>query len=56
LDELKDIFWVEIGYICDCAGGEVVLSKEHYEYRWVTKEVFLGLESADFLREFVRHM
>jgi ADP-ribose pyrophosphatase YjhB (NUDIX family) len=56
LDEKKEVFWIEICYLCDYDMGEVKLSSEHTEYKWVTKDEFLKLESADYLMEFVRHI
>ena len=29
-----------VGYTCECAGGEVVLSEEHSDHRWVDAEQF----------------
>lgn len=56
LDSKKNIFWIEIGYTCKYNEGEVKLSSEHTEYRWVTKDEFLELKSADYLVEFVNHL
>jgi 8-oxo-dGTP diphosphatase len=56
LDENEEFFWIEICYLCDYAGGNVELSHEHTECRWVTKEEFLKLKSAEYLMEFVRRI
>jgi mutator protein MutT len=56
LDPKKNIFWVEIGYCAKYSGGKVVLSSEHSEYKWVTRDEFLKLESADYLMEFARRV
>lgn len=42
-----------IGYIGKLRGGNIQLSHEHIEYKWVTKEEFLELESADYLVKFI---
>lgn len=49
----KDIYYLFIGYRAKTSEDTVILSNEHIEYKWVTKEEFLQLESADFLKEFV---
>lgn len=39
-------FWVTIAYTCEVVSDEVVLSYEHDEFRWVTKDEFLKLPST----------
>ncbi len=46
-------FWVTIAYTCNALTDTVVLSYEHVDFQWVTKEKFLKLESTDKLRQFV---
>lgn len=56
IDPKKNIFWIEIGYLCKYKSGEVKLSEEHSEYKWVTKDEFLSLESAIYLMDFVKRI
>jgi 8-oxo-dGTP pyrophosphatase MutT (NUDIX family) len=50
----NDIYYLFIGYKATPSYDLVTLSSEHTEYKWVTKEEFMELKSADFLIEFVR--
>jgi 8-oxo-dGTP diphosphatase len=56
IDEKKNIFWVEICYLCDYGKGEIKLSDEHSEYKWLKKNEFLKLKSADYLKEFAKQL
>lgn len=47
------IYHLYIGYSCKAKSATVILSEEHIEHKWVTKEEFLKLDSADFLIETV---
>ena len=47
--------WVTIGYVAKAKSKEVKLSYEHDEYKWVTPEEFLELDSADKLKTFVKN-
>ena len=49
-------FWVTIAYMAETDLDDVSLSYEHDEYRWVSKEEFLSLESSDKLKKFVRKL
>lgn len=49
-------FWVTIAYKAEYTRGKVVLSPEHNQFRWVTPEEFLNLESADKLKRFVSNL
>ncbi|MEK9179466.1 MAG: NUDIX domain-containing protein [Patescibacteria group bacterium] len=49
----KQIYYLFIGYIARAVSDTVILSLEHTEYKWVTKEEFLQFKSADFLMELV---
>lgn len=48
------VYHLYIGYSCIAVADNVRLSEEHIEYRWVTKEEFLQLDSADFLIETIK--
>ena len=50
------IYRLFIGYSGIALSSDVVLSSEHSEYRWVTTDEFLSLESADFLVNLVKHV
>ncbi len=52
----KDTYYLFIGYSCRATSSKVKISDEHSEYRWVTTEEFLKLESADFLMDLVRQL
>jgi len=52
-DKEKEVYFLFIGYECKAKAGEIKLSEEHVDYKWLTKEEFLQLESADFLVELV---
>jgi 8-oxo-dGTP diphosphatase len=52
----KGIYYLFIGYSCIADSTKVKISKEHSEYKWVTKAEFLKLESADFLTELVKQL
>jgi len=47
------IYHLFIGYSCKATSSKVKISDEHSEHRWVTKDEFLKLESADFLIDLV---
>ncbi len=44
-------FKVGITFLCECLGGEVVLSDEHSEYRWIDPKAFAAMESVPSLHE-----
>jgi len=52
-DEERDIYTIFVGHRCQVEIESIKLSVEHTEYRWVTKEEFLGLKVAIFLKDFV---
>jgi 8-oxo-dGTP diphosphatase len=52
----KKEFWVEVAYIASTTITTVKLSKEHCQYRWVSKKEFLSLESANYLKEFINNL
>jgi 8-oxo-dGTP diphosphatase len=49
-------FWVTIAYMAETDSDDILLSYEHDEYKWLTKEEFLKLESADKLRRFIQNI
>ncbi len=49
-------FWVTIAYTAKVIVNKVVLSFEHDEFKWVTPEEFLKLESPDKLKRFVKNL
>lgn len=48
-------YWVTIAYICDSVSSDVVLSYEHTEFQWVTREEFLKLPSTPKNISFVKN-
>jgi 8-oxo-dGTP diphosphatase len=51
--EVTQIYNLFIGYSCIANSTDIKLSEEHIEYRWVTKNEFLRLDSAKYLMEMV---
>ena len=51
----KGMEWATLCYKCKAIGDKVTLSYEHNDYRWVTQEEFLKLESSPKLQRFVRN-
>ncbi len=56
LDSKNNIFWVKIGYVANHIKGDVKISEEHTDFKWVTEKEFMKLRSASYLREFVKGM
>ena len=50
-DEMNNIYFLGISYRAKALGDNVTLSREHTEYKWVTLEEFLSMNTADFLHE-----
>ena len=49
---VKEPFWVTgVTFICESGGGDIVLSAEHSDYRWVTPEEALGLPLSSTISE-----
>lgn len=48
-------FWITIAYMCKFTSGEVTLSYEHDDFKWVTKEEFKKLESSEKITQFVNN-
>ncbi len=46
-DENKKLLAIGIGYQCRVTDSKVKLSKEHQDFKWVTKEEFLQLDVGD---------
>lgn len=42
-------FKVGITFLCECVGGEVTLSHEHSDFRWIDPEEFAQMESVSSL-------
>lgn len=51
----ENIHWVTLGFCCTTLETDVILSYEHNDYKWVTQEEFLELESSPKLQRFVRN-
>ncbi|MDO8425499.1 MAG: NUDIX domain-containing protein [bacterium] len=49
----KDDYIIFIGYKCAALSGAVTVSSEHSEHAWVTKDEFLQLDAAPYLKEFI---
>ena len=49
-------FWITIAFKAKAASQDVTLSFEHSDFKWLTPEEFLKLESADKLRRFVKKL
>jgi len=49
-------FWVTIAYTAKTISDKVTLSSEHDEFKWLTTEEFLKLESPDKLKRFVKNL
>lgn len=48
-DKEKEIYYLFIGFYCKARNFEVKISDEHSEFRWVTKDEFIGLKPAQYL-------
>lgn len=44
-------FKVGISYLCDYVSGEVVLSEEHDDYKWIEAKDFKNFNSIDVLKK-----
>ncbi len=44
-------FKVGITFLCEYLGGDVTLSDEHSEYRWINPDEFVEMESVSSLHE-----
>ena len=49
-------FWVTIAYTAEAVSDKVILSYEHDEFKWLTTNEFLKLESPDRLKRFVKNL
>ncbi len=49
-------FWIAIAYKCKALSNNVVLSWEHNDYKWVTPEEFLQLESSPRFIKFIKNL
>lgn len=50
----KEIYYLFIGYRCRATSSNVKISDEHSEYKWVSRDEFYKLESADYLIDLVK--
>lgn len=46
-------YWIQICYLTTVEMPEVVLSYEHDQYEWVTKDEFLSRESTERIKRFL---
>lgn len=51
---LNGVYAIQIAYIAIVDDPEIQLSYEHDEYRWLTKEEFLELESTHKIKKFLQ--
>ncbi len=49
-------FWITIGYVAKAISDKVTLSFEHDEFKWLSSEEFLKLESAPKFERFVKNL
>ncbi len=52
----NEIYYLFITFTCRTSGYAVALSLEHTDYQWITKEDFLKLEIADFMKEAIGYL
>jgi len=50
------VFWITVAYRVENVSGDLALSYEHDQYKWVTPDEFLQLKSADKLQRFVKKL
>lgn len=55
IDE-KGEFWVTIVYKAKTDSNKITLSLEHTQFKWVTPEEFLTLESSETQKNFVKNL
>lgn len=55
-DNYKGGYHIQISYTGKVDNEDVKLSDEHDEYRWLTKEEFLALESSVKIKAFLQKM
>ena len=55
IDEKRE-FWVTIAYKAESDSDKVTLSFEHTQFKWVTPEEFLNLESSETQKRFVKNL
>lgn len=49
-------FWITIAYKAEIDSDKIVLSYEHDEFKWISPEDFLRLDSSDKLKRFVKNL
>ena len=52
----EGVYWLTIAYKCKASSNNVVLSWEHNNYKWVTPEEFLQLESSPRFQKFIKNL
>jgi len=50
-DMRGEIYCIFINYTAQATSTEVALSHEHTDYKWISKDEFLKMETADFLKQ-----
>lgn len=50
------IYYLFIGYIAYTLNDDIKITKEHSEYKWVTKEEFLQMAKAEYLIDLVNEV
>ena len=49
-------FWTTIAYKTKTSSENIILSEEHDEFRWVTKEEFMDLDCSERFKQFVTNL
>lgn len=52
----KGEYAIQIAYTGSIGDAEITLSYEHDQYKWVTKEEFLSLESTEKIKKFLQQL
>lgn len=52
----EDNFWVTLAYKTNIDQGDIKLSYEHSEHKWVTKDEYLKLDATEKTKKFIRHL
>jgi 8-oxo-dGTP pyrophosphatase MutT (NUDIX family) len=55
-DKDDNVYVMFIGFTCDAVTENVVLSSEHTDSKWVTKNEFLELEATEYLKKWVEEV
>jgi len=49
-------FWVSIFYTAEAVGDKIILSYEHDDFKWVTLDEFLEMETSPRIKEFAENL